>query len=188
VLVFSSGENVVGLVVDEIVDIVEEALELAMGGTEPGVLGSAILRGKTTDIIDVAHFLPEMAGGAAPTERRKPKLLLVEPTEFIRAMLAPVLQAAGYDVQTSAGATDALRLAARGDHAVIVGNLEAVGVAALPGQIGMGAIYVGLATRASRETLDAAHRSGFRDVVGMFDRQGLLAALAEATSNLGEAA
>ncbi|MGL5138121.1 MAG: hybrid sensor histidine kinase/response regulator, partial [Beijerinckiaceae bacterium] len=174
--------------VDEIIDIIEEALELGMGGTCAGVLGSAVLRGKTTDIIDVAHFLPEMAGGTSAGQRRKPKLLLVEPTEFMRAMLAPVLQAAGYDVQTSASAHDALRQAAGGSHAVIVGNLEAVGVAAMPGQLGNGPVFIGLATRASRAVLDAAHQSGFRDVVGMFDRQGLLATLAEATSHMGEAA
>ena len=46
------------LVVDEIVDIVEDRLDIQVGSENPGVLGSAIVKGKATEIIDVGHFLP----------------------------------------------------------------------------------------------------------------------------------
>ena len=47
-----------GLVVDEIVDIVEDKLDIAVASNRPGVLGSALIEGQATEIIDVGHFLP----------------------------------------------------------------------------------------------------------------------------------
>ena len=57
-LVFSDGGRSMGLVVDEIVDIVEERLDIEVVSEQPGVLGSALVRGKATEIIDIGHFLP----------------------------------------------------------------------------------------------------------------------------------
>ena len=46
------------LVVDEIVDIVEERLDIELASQRPGVLGSAVIKGQATEVIDIAHFLP----------------------------------------------------------------------------------------------------------------------------------
>ena len=57
-LVFSDGHRSMGLVVDEIVDIVEDRLDIQVGSNRPGVLGSAVVRGQATEILDIGHFLP----------------------------------------------------------------------------------------------------------------------------------
>ena len=57
-LVFSDGARSMALVVDEIVDIVEDRLDIQVGSENAGVLGSAIIKGEATEIIDVGHFLP----------------------------------------------------------------------------------------------------------------------------------
>ena len=57
-LVFSDGSRSMALVVDEIVDIVDDNLHIQVGSDNAGVLGSAIVRGHATEIIDVGHFLP----------------------------------------------------------------------------------------------------------------------------------
>ena len=57
-LVFSDAGRSMGLVVDEIVDIVEDSLDIEVGSDRPGVLGSAVIKGHATEIIDVGHFLP----------------------------------------------------------------------------------------------------------------------------------
>ncbi|HBR44502.1 MAG TPA: hypothetical protein DEA80_06160, partial [Afipia sp.] len=46
------------LVVDEIIDIVEEQLSIEVASTRDGVLGSAVVKGQATEVIDVGHFLP----------------------------------------------------------------------------------------------------------------------------------
>ena len=48
-----------GLVVDEIVDIVEDKLDIEVVSNRPGVLGYAVVKGNTTEIVDVGHFLPQ---------------------------------------------------------------------------------------------------------------------------------
>ena len=57
-LVFSDGARSMALVVDEIVDIVEDRLDIQVASDNAGVLGSAIVKGQATEIIDVGHFLP----------------------------------------------------------------------------------------------------------------------------------
>ena len=46
-----------GLIIDQVVDIIEGALDLTMATLRPGILGSMILGDKTVDVIDIAHFL-----------------------------------------------------------------------------------------------------------------------------------
>ena len=59
ILVFSDRGRSMGLVVDEIVDIVEDKLDIEVVSNRPGVLGYAVVKGNTTEILDVAHFLPQ---------------------------------------------------------------------------------------------------------------------------------
>ena len=57
-LVFSDDGRSMGLVVDEIVDIVEDRLDIEVASDSEGILGSAVIKGQATEIIDVGHFLP----------------------------------------------------------------------------------------------------------------------------------
>jgi two-component system chemotaxis sensor kinase CheA len=54
VVVHSESGRSVGLVVEEILDIVEEHLELASVASRTGLLGSAVVQGRVTDLLDVA--------------------------------------------------------------------------------------------------------------------------------------
>ena len=59
ILVFSDHGRSMGLVVDEIVDIVEDRLDIEVASDRPGVLGYAVIKGNATEIVDVGHFLPQ---------------------------------------------------------------------------------------------------------------------------------
>ena len=58
ILVFADDGRSMGLVVDEIIDIVEERLHIEVAGSGEGILGSAVIKGQATEVIDVGHFLP----------------------------------------------------------------------------------------------------------------------------------
>ena len=58
ILVFADDGRSMGLVVDEIIDIVEERLHIEVAGQADGILGSAVIKGQATEVIDVGHFLP----------------------------------------------------------------------------------------------------------------------------------
>ena len=53
VVVYTENGHSVGLVVDNILDIVEEELDVQRKSEQHGLLGSAVVRGKVTDLLDV---------------------------------------------------------------------------------------------------------------------------------------
>src|SRR5262249_55498999 len=96
-LVFTDGGRSMGLVVDEIVDIVEERLSIELTSQRPGVLGSAVIKGLATEVIDIAHYLPLAFEDWLGWKGHRPhrplrRLLLVDDAPFFRNMLAPVLK------------------------------------------------------------------------------------------------
>ena len=200
-VVFSDGDRAMGLVVDEIVDIVEERLDIEISADRSDLIGSAVLRGRATDIINIAHFLPlaydDWTRGAAKVVS-KPTLLLVDDSAFFRDMLSPVLKAAGYNVVTAADADDAMgQLRANARIGVVVSDLE------MPGRSGFELVaamreaggrlaelpVVALSGTLGADSIEQARRLSISDLVAKFDRSGLVAALAEIeTGELARAA
>jgi two-component system chemotaxis sensor kinase CheA len=50
-------DRCVGLVVDEIIDVVEDHVRIELSGERPGLLGSAVIAGRATDVIDATNWL-----------------------------------------------------------------------------------------------------------------------------------
>ncbi len=114
-LVFTHGGLNAGLLVDEIVDIVHERLNIEIGSAAPGVAGTAVLKGKATEVVDVAHHLTQLIPTwfDAPSTRLNAlerRVLLVDDNAFFRNMMTPLLAAAGYRVTAVAEADDVWRL------------------------------------------------------------------------------
>jgi two-component system chemotaxis sensor kinase CheA len=192
-LVFSDGRRSVALVVDEIVDIVEDRLDIQVQSETPGVLGSAVVRGQATEIVDVGHFLPiavadwfrskETAGA------RVPAVLLVDDSPFFLDMLAPVLQVAGFSVATasSAGqALDMLRSGLRFDAVVTDVDMPVMDGFQFAQAIAEDAALaptpvIALTSMVSPDAVERGRIAGFHDFVAKFDREGLIAALREQT-------
>ncbi len=65
VIVCSRGESSVGLVVDRIMDVVEDSIAIQRTGVRPGVLGSAVLDRKVTELLDVETIVATVL---APTD------------------------------------------------------------------------------------------------------------------------
>ena len=199
-LVFSDGARSMALVVDEIIDIVEDRLDIQVGGDNSGVLGSAIVKGQATEIIDVGHFLPlafeDWFRNKDQTKRAAPRsLLLIDDSPFFRNMLSPVLQAVGYDVTVAASAFEALTMIKDGRaFDVIVTDIEmpemngfefAEALRADPRTADVP--IIALSSVVSAEAVERGRQVGFHDYVAKFDRQGLIAALKEQT-DVGRAA
>jgi two-component system chemotaxis sensor kinase CheA len=69
VVVHSNARGSVGLVVDQILDIIEDSFQLQRPASRPGVLGSAVLQGRVTELLDmegvVRQLDPVMAATAS---------------------------------------------------------------------------------------------------------------------------
>ena len=201
ILVFSDQGRSMGLVADEIIDIVEERLDIEVSSDRPGVLGYAVIKGATTEIIDVGHFLPQAfedwfrRRDLSPARQAR-SVLLVDDSAFFRDLLAPLIKAAGYRVVATASAADALA-ALKSDMRfdLIVTDIEmpdmdgfalAEAVRAMPAAAAVP--IIALATMVSAETVERGRAVGFHDFVAKFDRAGLVAAIKEQGADLNRAA
>ena len=204
VLVFADGDHSMGLVVDEIIDIVEDRINVELTSDRPGFMGSAIIAGRATDLLDAGHFLTQAYGDwfgssqqtqiQGPRSRAK-RVLLVDDSAFFRNLLSPLLAVAGYDVTTAENAQDALAMCEAGDvFDVIVSDIE------MPGMSGFefaravrantrwqGTPMVALSSHATPEDFDRGREAGFSDYVAKFDRDTLLQTLGETLSVKGVA-
>ena len=200
-LVFSDDDRSMGLVVDEIVDIVDDRLDIELATEQPGLVGSAVIKGQATDIIDIAHYLPLAFNDWSSWKERGPDkgtrtVLLVDDAPFFRNMLAPVLKAAGYAVSTVASGPEALALVESGrGFDVVITDIEMPGMdgfelaSALRGNPRTAELpIIGLSTLVSAEAIERGKRVGLHDYVAKFDRPGLIAALKEQTAAMGCAA
>jgi len=199
-LVFSDGARSMALVVDEIVDIVEDRLDIQVASENAGVIGSAIIKGQATEIIDVGHFLPlafeDWFRRKEQVKRAKSQsILLVDDSPFFRNMLTPVLQAAGFAVTPIGSAQAALDLVKeRRSFDVVITDVEMPEMdgyqlaEALRADAHSAAWpVIALSSAVSAEAIERGRRAGFHDFVAKFDRQGLIASLKE-QSEIGRAA
>jgi len=201
ILVFADDGRSMGLVVDEIIDIVEERLNIEVAGSHAGILGSAVIKGQATEVIDVGHFLPMAFADWFSRKEMRPSVgaqavLLVDDSAFFRNMLAPVLKAAGYRVRVAAGAQEGLVALRSGQSFdVVLTDIE------MPEMNGFEFAetiradqhlsqipIIGLSALVSPAAIERGRIAGFHDYVAKFDRPGLIAALKEQTAELARAA
>ncbi len=198
-VIVSNGDLTVALAVEAIVDIVEVTLELEMAATDGrGIIGSAMIRGRATDILDLAHYLPLNEPGwfgAGRSAELPGRVLLVEPSDFLRDMLSPVLKASGRIIVPLADFKEA-GLASAGEP-ILVALLDldrdseaAFAFAALLRERAKGERLriLGLTTCATPDLHMRAIQAGLDDVVAKFDRRALLSELNTAGADLRHAA
>jgi two-component system chemotaxis sensor kinase CheA len=200
-VVFSDGERSMGLVVDEIVDILDDRLDIELVADRSDLVGSAVVRNRATEVVNIAHYLPlAHEDWARPSARRLSRgartVLLVDDSAFFREMLTPVLKAAGYRVLAAASADEAVSLLSSGARVdVIVADLDMPRtngfqmVEALRSQPRSAALpVIALSSAVTPESVERARKLGIAEFVAKFDRSGLIAALSEMLPALGEAA
>ncbi len=197
VVVFADRDRNMGLLVDEIVDIVEDRLAVELRTKRPGVLGSAVIAGRATEVVDVAHFLGAaredwFTSGSKLSldEKDSRKVLLIDDSPFFRNMLAPLLQVAGYDVTTAENAEAALKMRESGEaFDLILSDIE------MPGMDGFAFAeavrqdgnwketpIVALSGHVSPRFFERGREAGFADYVAKLDRDALLASLEQTLS------
>lgn len=176
VLVFSEGHGAIGLAVDQIVDVVEERVDMQMRSDKPGIIGSAIIKGKATDVVDIAWHLEQAQAGNIQrrTSKRRRKVLLVDADAFARRMIAPLLAAAGYDVTPTGGMHEVLAIAEAGEQFdALVGDPAALEKIRAQG------LWVTIPALAVTDWPEDTKAEGLTVVLPRSDRGALIAALDE---------
>lgn len=187
VLVFHQEDREIGLAVDEIVDVVEVAIQIDTSHAAHGTIGATIIDGKAVEIVDVSEFVaPEGSEKAAITDDSV-DVMVIEGSEFFRALFAPLLQNAGYRISVLPSMQAARIALSRQRPSIIVLDLDQ------PGEEGFNFVrelgegvnpppIIGLASRGGPRLIEKGKAAGLHDLVGKFDRQGLLSSISD---NLG---
>ncbi|HOO51590.1 MAG TPA: hybrid sensor histidine kinase/response regulator, partial [Alphaproteobacteria bacterium] len=205
-LVFADRGKSVGLIVDEIVDIREEAIEIQLDGKRQGVFGSAIISGKATEIVDVMHFLNSVHGDWFKDHGDEPflqhdkmkkegrssgkRILLVDDSPFFRNMLCPLLTAAGYEVIAVDGPSKALELTESEENFdIIISDIEMPDMNGYDFAMKVRASdkwqntpMVALTSHATPEDIDHGYEVGFDEYIAKFDRDTLLSTISKTLS------
>ncbi|MDA1312639.1 MAG: chemotaxis protein CheW [Acidobacteria bacterium] len=134
VIVFSEGTKRIGIVVDEILDIVDEAITIRSRSSQPGILGSAVVGGQVTDFIDLHYLIEEASGdwfgGKSGAAAEGAHILVTEGSRFTRGLMRTHLEMAGYRVHEAANSEEAMECLRSETVDVLVSSLD------LPGESG----------------------------------------------------
>jgi two-component system chemotaxis sensor kinase CheA len=189
VLVFADGERIMGLMVDMIVDVVHDRLNIELGSSRDGILGTAVVAGQAAEVLDTSYWLTQAwrdwFGNAQSAQTRKKRLLIVEDSDFFRQLLVPALAAQGFEVTAAGSAAEALRLRDAGlELDAIISDIEMPDMngiefarcvreggpwASLP--------MIALSGRASPADEARGREAGFTDYCHKFERETLMESL-----------
>lgn len=119
-LVFARGDQALGMLIGEIVDIVETAAQPEINSAGGLTLGSLIVMDQAADLIDVDAYWRRAFDAASAAEDGQPaalidgpipglkRLLIIDPSAFTQLLLGPLLARAGYAVTVAPDAEGAL--------------------------------------------------------------------------------
>jgi two-component system chemotaxis sensor kinase CheA len=194
VMVFQYDGRIMGMVVKEILDIVKAPYVLKMRSTRAGLMGSMVLSTKTTDIIDIGHYIAEIFGKApqqASSEVRQ-RLLFAEDSPFFRNLTLPFLEQAGFEVIAVDSGEAALEVLYSGKQQidVVVTDIEMPGMGgfelakAIKKDPNFSHLPVyGFTSTVNEKIVEQAKQVGFADYIEKTNRSQLIAAI----RNIGQA-
>ncbi|MGP8245428.1 MAG: chemotaxis protein CheW [Bryobacteraceae bacterium] len=196
VVVFGNGERSIGILVDRILDIVQETVAIRRPSQCKGMLGSAVIGGKVTDILDLQAIIEAADDrwfGKPVQASEKATVMLAEPSAFARGIVRGSLEMAGYNVVEAADSRQALQELERREIDVVAASLDlpAGGGFAFLEQMRRVPTLAGIPVLALADHGDQKPPRGkypveFEDFQVKFDRTAMLRSLARLSAAAGE--
>ncbi len=203
-LVFTEDDKSMGIVVDEISDIKEDNINVELSSKATGQLGTAIIDGVATEVIDIAYYFEKtfdnwQLGAECSADEGKSKrknILIVDDSTFFLNLLKPLLTASGYNVTIASTAGEALALREKGyNFDLIISDID------MPEMNGFEFAedvredgrwqetpMVALSANGSEKRFERGREAGFDNYVEKLDRDTLLKAIEEQIANQETAA
>jgi len=194
VLVFTDGDKTMGVAVDEIIDIMEDKIDIELSSTIAGQVGTAVIDGEATEIIDVAYYIEKAFGslGSSSTSghtglHSQSNILLVDDSKFFLNMIKPLLSAAGYKITAVDSGAAALELREQGeDFDIIISDIEMPDMDGFTfaEQVRENGIWqrtplIALSSHQTPKDFARGREVGFDDYVVKLDRDNLMGAITE---------
>ncbi len=114
-VVYRSQEREVGLLVSDLIDVIDSSTELdQLTHRQPGVFGSLLIDGKITLLLDIHGIARERLGLPAPSSSESKQqtftVLIVEDSRFFRERVAEFCREAGYQILTAEDGLEGLEM------------------------------------------------------------------------------
>ncbi|MBI1824169.1 MAG: chemotaxis protein CheW [Nitrospirae bacterium] len=190
VIVFSEEKRSIGLVVGGILDIIEEEVVIYPPTSDlTGIIGSVVVGGKTTELLDVFQILDKLhpewfKDHLKNRENMEYSILHVDDSLFFRRMVKPHLEMWGYRVAWAANPVEALNFMETNKIDLIITDIEMPEMTGfeLAGRVtGNPKLrdipIVALSALNSESDFEKGRTSGFSDFLIKYDREALLATL-----------
>ena len=189
-IVFTEGSKRMGVMVDEILDIVEEAIQVRTRSSRRGLLGSAVVGGKVTDFLDLQAIIEEVDKswfGGRREELEGARILVAEPSPFARGLMRNDLEMAGYRVLEAGNPEQAYERLSRDGADLVVTSLDLPGpfelLRRLRAQPELARIpALGLATSLEESARYSGEDVQFDDYQLKFDRASMLGSIEKLAS------
>ena len=180
VVVFNDGDHSIGMVVDEILDVTEEAVTVRQGSERKGLLGSAVVGKQVTDFLDL-HEVIRAAGAnwfqGTDGQLSGQRIVVADASAFSRGMVRSGLDMAGYVVLEAASLDEVLSKLEQRRVTVVLAALDLPpgGCAALLAAMQRHPEWqkipvLALADSAEQVQAAAARSAGFEDCLPKFER------------------
>jgi len=185
------------MVVDQILDVAEEAVTVRQKSSRKGLLGSAVVGKRVTDFLDLNHVIRAAAadwfqGTGGPANGKR--ILVAEASAFSRGLIRNGLEMGGYVVLEAANLDEAIRALEQQPADVVVAALDlppngsSALLAAMRRRPEWEAIPVlALADSAEQIQTSAVRTAGFQDCQAKFDREAMLESVGRLASALASA-
>jgi len=188
-IVFTDGDRTIGILVDQILDIVEENVTVRRSADRKGLLGSAVIGKKVADLLDlhavIAAADDHWFGGQESGLSEGITVMVAESSAFSRGLVRNSLEMAGYQVVEAADTQEALRVLEkrRIDVVVASSDLRSAGQAGLrekmqqvPKFAGIGILTLGNTAEETKSQRE--HVGDLEDYQVKFDRAAMLRSVA----------
>ena len=198
VIVFNDGERGIGILVDQILDIVDETVTVKQQARGAGLLGSAVIGQKVTDFVDL-HAVIEKAeenwfGTRAQQKLSGATVLVAEGSAFSRGLVRNYLEMAGHRVVEAANSEEALEKLEQHKVDVVAVSLD------LPAHGGLELLermrkrpnlsripVLGLAGSVEEAQLQRQREDHFGDYQMKFDREAMVRSVEKLAAAVGAA-
>jgi two-component system chemotaxis sensor kinase CheA len=190
-IVFDDSGRSVGIVVDQILDVVEDTVTVRCKTSRKGLLGSAVVGKHVADFLDLNYVIREAADGWSDTDSsasQGKRILLVEPSAFSRGLIRSGLNMEGYQVFEATGVNEAVSELERNPVDVVVTALDlppdgsSALISAIRARPDSTAIPVLALADSAEQARTHAGEPAFQDCRDRLDREGMLASLARLAS------
>lgn len=203
VIVFADGDKSMGIAVDQIVDILEDEVNIELSSSVDGQVGTAVINGHATDMIDVAYYIEKAFGtlGSSSTSGHlggdmKSSILLIDDSKFFLNMIKPILSAAGYTITAVDSGAAALSLRDQGnDFDIIISDIEMPDMDGFSfaedvreNGIWQNTPMIALSSHQTPKDFARGREAGFDDYVVKLDRDALMTTIIDQISKKQDAA